>query len=198
MDRKKQILYIFLVAGVAIAVIYALFVRFGGGWRDVDGLSPFKPSEKSGRLVVYLYFSDKTGDILVSEKRRIDVAGGKTDDSAEGADGVELAKSIIEALIDGPEKADLTRTIPSGTVCRTVYIADNKTAYVDFSSDITEKHPGGSAAERLTIYSVVNSLVMNVDTVQRVKILINGHEAETLAGHIDLRFPFSANMRMVR
>jgi len=34
--------------------------------------------------------------------------------------------------------------------------------------------------------------------VQRVQILIDGNEAPTLAGHIDLQLPFKANMLLIR
>ena len=52
--------------------------------------------------------------------------------------------------------------------------------------------------ERLSIYSIVNSLILNVSEIQMVKILINGKDALTLAGHIDLRFPLKADMLLIR
>ena len=50
----------------------------------------------------------------------------------------------------------------------------------------------------MTIYSLVNSIVLNLPEVNAVKILIDGQEELTLAGHIDLRDPFTANMLMIR
>jgi spore germination protein GerM len=63
-------------------------------------------------------------------------------------------------------------------------------AYVDFSKDIVEKHLSGSSAEISTIYSVVNSLAYNFDSIKRVFILIEGREKETLGGHISLSKAF--------
>jgi hypothetical protein len=50
----------------------------------------------------------------------------------------------------------------------------------------------------LTIYSLVNTLVLNLPEIDRIKILINGREATTLGGHVDLQFPFNANMLLIR
>ncbi len=36
------------------------------------------------------------------------------------------------------------------------------------------------------MYSVVNSLAVNIPSVKKVKILIQGQEVETLDGHADL------------
>jgi len=41
-------------------------------------------------------------------------------------------------------------------------------------------------------------LILNIPEIDAVKILIDGRDAMTLAGHIDLRFPFKANMLLVR
>jgi len=40
--------------------------------------------------------------------------------------------------------------------------------------------------------------VLNVPAVDRVRLFIDGQEAETLAGHIDIRFPLKADMLLVR
>jgi hypothetical protein len=63
---------------------------------------------------------------------------------------------------------------------------------------VRDNHPGGSNSELLTIFSVVNSLVLNVNEIERVKILIDGQDTQTLAGHIDLDFPHKAHMLIIR
>ena len=50
----------------------------------------------------------------------------------------------------------------------------------------------------MTVFSVVNSLVLNMPDVDAVKILIDGREETTLVGHVDLRYPLTANMLLIR
>jgi hypothetical protein len=45
---------------------------------------------------------------------------------------------------------------------------------------------------------MVNTLALNIPEIEAVKILIEGREAKTLAGHIDIRRPFRANMLMIK
>jgi hypothetical protein len=71
-------------------------------------------------------------------------------------------------------------------------------AVVDFEEQPFTAHPKGIDAELLSIYSIVNTLVFNMDSVRLVKILIGGREAVTFAGHVDLSHPFAADMLWVR
>jgi hypothetical protein len=90
------------------------------------------------------------------------------------------------------------RTIPAGTTLRALFVAPDQTAYVDLTATLKDAHPGGIQSEQMTIFSIVNSLILNITEINAVKILIDGREAMTLAGHIDLRFPFKANMLLIR
>jgi hypothetical protein len=108
-----------------------------------------------------------------------------------------FARSIVEALIKGPQRG-LARTIPTETAVRAVYLTPQGICYLDLASNVAENHPGGIKSELLSIYSIVNSLVLNVTEIEAVKILINGDESKTLAGHIDLQIPIKANMLLIR
>lgn len=142
---------------------------------------------QNGKVVLHLYFADQKGAYLTAE----DMVVARPDGTKA------LAIAIIEALVDGPQKA-LTRTIPQGTALRAFHLVENGTAYVDLSKEIKENHPGGARSELMTIYSLVNSIVLNMPEVAAVKLLIDGQEEATLAGHIDLRYPFKANMLLIR
>ena len=60
-------------------------------------------------------------------------------------------------------------------------------ARVNFNSALTTEHPGGSSAEMMTVYSIVNTLSLNFPRIKRVQILIDGKPIETIAGHLFLR-----------
>jgi hypothetical protein len=49
----------------------------------------------------------------------------------------------------------------------------------------------------LTVFAIVNAVTTNLPTIQRVQILIDGREADTLAGHVDLRRPLQQDLSIV-
>jgi hypothetical protein len=49
----------------------------------------------------------------------------------------------------------------------------------------------GCFMEHLVLTSIRDSLMKNFPEVEKIKILVNGQESETLFGHIDIRRPLS-------
>lgn len=137
--------------------------------------------------LVHLYFSDRENEFLTAEERTL-----KHPDSP-----AFFARSIVDALIKGPQRG-LVRTIPEKAAIRAIYVTSEGICYVDLTAAIADHHPGGIKSELLTVYSIANSLVLNVPEVEAVKILINGNESATLAGHIDLQAALKANMLLIR
>jgi spore germination protein GerM len=137
--------------------------------------------------IVHLYFSDRENSFLIAENRHI----------FNQEDPIALGTQILHTLLKGPQKA-LAPTIPPQTRLNAFYLAPNNIAFVDLSGEIMDNHPGGAKSELLTIYSIVNSLILNIPEVEAVKLLIDGREVSTLAGHIDLRWAFKANMLLIR
>jgi hypothetical protein len=58
---------------------------------------------------------------------------------------------------------------------------------IDTNVGFADSHPSGVLAEELTIASMVSTLNANDPQITRVKILVDGKERDTLAGHADLR-----------
>jgi len=154
---------------------------------QVEQNTKITETKHSIKSVVHLYFSDKDNSFLKAEAR----------DLLHSDNSAEFGKNIIEALIEGPRNG-LMRTIPANTALKAFYITRDGTAYVDMSEAIRDNHPGGVKSELFTIYSMVDSLTLNIPEIDAVKILISGKETMTLAGHIDVRFPFKANMLLIR
>ena len=46
------------------------------------------------------------------------------------------------------------------------------------------------------MHSVVNSLVRSLPEIERVKLLVEGREVETIGGHVDARHPLPFNDRL--
>jgi spore germination protein GerM len=189
MTRKIIISFTILIMAFIVGVSFILNSDNGNqeyafSRNDVEDN---KILRSSSATPVYLYFADRNKPFLKTEERVLN----------NPENPILFGKVIVDALIKGPQNG-LMRTVPVGTVLRALYITKDKTAYADFSQEISEYHPGGIQLEYLTIYSIVNSLALNIPKIEKVKILIEGQEQKTLAGHIDLHLPFSANMLIVR
>ena len=68
---------------------------------------------------------------------------------------------------------------------------------MNLSTEAAEGLPGGSRAELLTVFSVVNSIVTNFPAVSRVRILVDDRPVTSLGGHVDLSRPLPADMTLV-
>jgi hypothetical protein len=189
MITKRYVLYA-LLAIIALSVVFMALLNIPlTSWTEdkVKQNVQTTDTQNSDKFVVHLYFSDKSNSFLTAEERNL----------LHSDNPVEFAKLIIKALIEGPRKGHM-RTIPAGTTIRALYLTGDGTAYVDISNTIENSYPGGIKTELFTIYSIVNSLILNIPEIDAVKILIGGREAMTMDGHIDLSFPFKANMLLIR
>lgn len=143
--------------------------------------------DSQDQSLVHVYFADRLGHYLQAEERNITPI----------TDALEKGRWIVKALIKGP-KTDLIRTIPVGARLNAFYLGQGGRAYVDLSENLIKASPGGCKSEILTVYSIVNSLILNTPEIKSVKILVNGREMPTLAGHVDSRYPFTADMLLIR
>ncbi|TFG93842.1 MAG: hypothetical protein E4H15_00130 [Syntrophobacterales bacterium] len=134
---------------------------------------------------VKLYFSDLNERFLIPEERYI-----TNRESPE-----DTVSALVTALIEGSH-TDLLETFPRETVLRGVTVKDG-IASIDFGRNLIDLHPGGSASEMMTIYSLTNTIILNVPSVTKVKILIDGKDVETIKGHIDTSRPFEVNKEVI-
>ena len=174
-----------ILAGGLLAFGYKLFLS--AGTKERPELTPSKSLSKSAKVRTHLYFLDPDHRFLKAEERTLVQQDGI----------VERARGIVCALIEGPE-GDFLPTVPAETRLLALYVTEDGIAYVDLDRAISEKHPGGSLCEMFTIFSIVNTMALNIPEINAVKILIEGREAKTLAGHIDIRFPFRPDMLMIK
>jgi spore germination protein GerM len=144
--------------------------------------------ERAGeKKVVTLYFSDEGEEYLIGEKREI----VKQDEVKEEAE------ETIQELIKGP-KGKLLRTLPPRTKILALEVDARGVAKVNFNQALHRDHPGGSSAEMMTLYSVVNSLAFNFPEIKKVQILIEGEKSQTIAGHLSLEQPLSSKPDLIK
>ncbi len=96
---------------------------------------------------------------------------------------------VVTALIQ-ETPPNFRNTIPRGTELNEVYIDSQQTAYLDFSSHLTDGHIGGTTAEFLTVTAILRTVFDTFpDEVKQIQILIDGEQIETIAGHLNLSQP---------
>lgn len=94
---------------------------------------------------------------------------------------------VVRELMKGPSRPPLARVYPADTVVRGAYLLPGGTVIVDLGgSTLTQGWGTGSHQELMAVYSLVQTLSANFREAQRVRVLINGTPAETLAGHVSL------------
>jgi len=114
------------------------------------------------------------------------------------AERTERARAVLRALFGAYLQTSSPHPIGADADVRDVYLLGDDTAVVDTNSAFANAHPSGVLTEELTVASIVATLNANDSKIQRVKILVNGQERETLAGHADLqRFYLASNIGQV-
>jgi spore germination protein GerM len=110
----------------------------------------------------------------------------------------ERARAVLRALLAQYLQPTTPHPVGADSDVRDVYLLGDGTAVVDTNSAFADGHPSGVLAEELTIASIVLTLNASDPNIARVKILVNGQERETLAGHADLaRFYLASNLGQV-
>ncbi len=95
---------------------------------------------------------------------------------------------VARELVKGSSNAAVPRVFPPDTVVRGAFLLPDGTAFVDLGGPtLTQGWGTGSHQELMAVYSVVETVVANFPEAKKVRILVNGEPAETLAGHVSLR-----------
>ena len=93
---------------------------------------------------------------------------------------------VVRELFKGSARG-YPPSFPRDTVVRGAFLVPEGTAFVDLGgATLTSGWGTGSHEELMAVYSVVQTVTSNFPAVKRVRILVNGEPAETLAGHVAL------------
>ncbi len=143
-------------------------------------------AEVQRRISVRLYFEagDRFG--LVPEERSVPFS----------SDLSGQIRSVVEELVHGSATGLLPPLAPQVKVLE-VFVSARGVAYVNLSKEVSAGLQGGSRAELLTVYAVVNSITTNFPAIKRVQILVDDRPVPTLAGHVDLSRPLPPDMTFV-
>ena len=142
--------------------------------REVVAPPITSPSDVAARALIY-WTSTSSPDILAPTPIDLQLA----------SDPTVRSKQVLQALIaNAPAPAH--QTLPADANLLAFYVLPDGTAIADFSDELSSETPSGILSESLAVNSIALTLEANVPSLRRLKILIHGQEAETLAGHVDL------------
>jgi Sporulation and spore germination len=183
-----------LAASIAVAVVAGVAIRLVvSGVREPAAPAAARPAapsaapaEPARTIKARLFYVGEEGTRLVGIERDVPYGEGT----------VEQARQIVEAEI--APAGDQLSPIPTGTELKAIFVTPKGEAYLDLSRAVSDAHPGGTTDELLTVYALVDALTVNVPAITSVQILVDGKEAETLAGHVDLRRPLAQNLDWVQ
>jgi spore germination protein GerM len=158
--------------------------------QEIAGDGGSLPEDEAARVErqinVKLFFQAADRPGLVIEERSVPFA----------ADLAGQVRAVVEELVRGSRKG-LLPTLDPGTRVLEVFVSARGVAYVDLSKEARAVAAGGSEAEMITVYSVVNSLTANFPAIKRVQILVEDKPATTLAGHVDLTRALPPDMTLL-
>jgi hypothetical protein len=152
-----------------------------------EGPGPRADEVQTLDLAVTLYFPTQ-GTVLAAEPHQMAVPD----------DPERQILALARSLLEGPENPDLAAPMPPGVEVRSVHLGDDGVAYVDLAApDAAEPPAAGSTEERLRVYSLVNTLALNVPTVERVVLLWNGEQRASFSGHLDTSRPLPPDTSLI-
>lgn len=130
-----------------------------------------------------LYFASENGKYLVKAIR-----------SVEYNSNISLERLVVEKLIGGPIGEGLYPCINPNTKIVNVSVKD-RICYVNLSEEFLTQTQ--SVLPEVTIYSIANSLI-ELSTVNKVQISINGETSYMFREKIPLSTPFERNLDILK
>jgi spore germination protein GerM len=98
----------------------------------------------------------------------------------------QRAEELLRRLVELYTAKDSPHPLQAGAEVHELFLVDPGVAVIDVNSAFVDGQISGILAEELTIASLVQTLATNIPGLVRVKILVDGKERATLAGHANI------------
>jgi len=129
------------------------------------------PSER-----VTLYVAHDDDGTLRAQSAQIPMPSGRQ----------QRAEELLRALLSIYLDKNSPHRLGAGADVRSVFLVDPGVAVIDVNSAFADTHRSGVLVEDLTVASLIQTVSANTPGILKVKILVDGKERDTLAGHADL------------
>lgn len=98
----------------------------------------------------------------------------------------QRAEELLGALVSLYLEKSSPHALGAGSEVRSVFLVDPGVAVIDLNAAFADTHRSGVLVEELTVASLIHTVSTNTPGILKVKILVDGKERDTLAGHADL------------
>lgn len=168
----------FLLMGALGLIVYAFHMR--GHVNQVSSAAndvrPVAPPAQGPTERVTLYVAWDDAGVLHPQTANLPLPAARQ----------QRAEELLRALVSAYLDKNSTHPIPAGSEIRAVYLVEPGLAVIDLNPIFANAHRSGVLEEELTVTSLIQTLSANVPGILKVKILVDGKERDTLAGHADL------------
>lgn len=176
--------HLLIVIAVMIVLVIALGVYFRQMRHQAKELAepaaaetlPVTPPPSGPTETVALYVANDAAGQLRAQSAQIPLPGGRQ----------QRAEELLRALLRIYQQPGSAHPLAAASDIRSIYLIEPGGAVIDLNSAFADQHRSGILVEQLTVNSLVETLGVNVPGIQRVRILVDGKDRETLAGHADL------------
>ena len=176
--RHLQIAMAVLLAAALGLSIYAWHMRKSVSATPLTAVDtrPLAPPVSGPTEKVVLYVAHDEDGTLRAQSAQIPMPSGRQQRTEE------LARAVISLYLE----KNSPHVIGAGSEVRSVFLVDPGAAVIDMNGAFADSHRSGVLVEELSVASLIHTITANTPDILKVKILIDGKERDTLAGHADL------------
>lgn len=98
----------------------------------------------------------------------------------------ERVRMVLRTVLHQYMQNPSPHALPTGSDVKAVYLTADGLCVVDLNATFADQHRSGMLIEQFTVMSLLETVALNAPQVKRVKLLIDGKERASLAGHADL------------
>lgn len=98
----------------------------------------------------------------------------------------QRAEELLGALLSIYLDHNSPHVLGPGSEIHSVFLIDPGVAVIDVNGAFADTHRSGVLVEELTVASLIHTISANTPGILKVKILVDGKQRDTLAGHADL------------
>jgi spore germination protein GerM len=98
----------------------------------------------------------------------------------------QRAEELLRTLVSHYLDKSSPHVLGVGSEVRSVFLVDPGVAVIDLNAAFADTHRSGVLVEELTVASLIHTISANTPGILKVKILVDGKDRDTLAGHADL------------